>query len=146
MKWWRQHARRIAWTVVVALGYALALPAGAVPCVHHAAAMAAAKTQAARAHHDHAHFMRADRSTKAHEKAEHLAHELGCDCCIGGNCAGGCATGCSLPAVCCALLTTRLAASGPNVPAHKPRAAADTRADLSAPMIRPQAPRAPPAK
>ncbi|RMF17753.1 MAG: hypothetical protein D6757_00795 [Alphaproteobacteria bacterium] len=130
--------------MVLAFAYALALPAGAVPCVHHAAAMEATKAQTAEVHDHHAHFATADRASIAHKKAEHLFHKLGCDCCIGGMCGGTCAGGCSLPPVAGAFLTIDTMADGPNASAFRSRAAADTRVDLSAPMIRPQAPRAPP--
>ncbi len=131
----RQRMGKIARLLVAAFLYALLLPPGAAPCIHHPSLPAHSQMSSAGG---------GEHSAPAGDP-EHGGGHLGCSCCIGGICGGGCSGGCRLPVGCAGhgggLQPARLDESWLAV--HG-RVVADTRVDLSAPLVRPQAPRAPP--
>lgn len=137
----RQRLSAIARLLVVAFVYALLLPPGSAPCIHHRAA----PSHAAMSSHE-GHAARGPAAHETQGDSDHAGGHLGCSCCIGGMCGGNCGGGCRLPLGCTgcggALRPTRL---DDNRPVVLRRVVADTRVDLSAPLVRPQAPRAPPA-
>ena len=145
MRRWREDVARLLAAVFL---YALLLPPDAAPCIHHRAAaqLPAGAQPTAGAHEAHAGGHLASVGA-AHRDAGQAGHGggLGCGCCIGGMCAGACGGGCRLPSACCgagAPIDLLLEASA--LTAAPARVVADTRSDLSAPLARPQTPRAPP--
>ncbi len=132
----RQRMHAIARVLVVVFVYALLLPPGSVPCMHHPVPSSHAAMSAPGGHADH----------DAPADTDHGNGHLGCSCCIGGMCGGHCAGGCRLPLGCTGCGgSLRSARSDDDRSVAFRRVVADTRVDLSAPLVRPQAPRAPPA-